>query len=419
MADRIKVKRTVLDTYYGHFGVHPLHPFPARMAPSIAFNHLHLAKKKRLTVLDPMAGSGTTLIAARRQGHTAIGFDTDPLAELITRVSVMNLNTDLLSTRAEAVHAKALRLLPGISRGDAYPLGADEETREFVRYWFDASSRRQLTALSHAIDCIGAGLKPLLWCGFSRLIIAKDSGASLARDLSHSRPHKVYRQSLIRPIDEFLNEIRFITKNSVFLGPEARERPRAVTRISDARSLPIESESVDIVITSPPYLNAIDYIRCSKFTLVWLGHTISELRRLRSSNVGAEVSQKESEQAQFVLKICNELDSEEKLTTRHRAIVARYVHDMGSVVNEISRTLRPGGKAVIVIGNSTVGGHFVKNSVALRRLFEVAGMDHMRSWQRDLPPNRRYLPPPLRARSKNAIHARMREEVVMTFRKAA
>jgi hypothetical protein len=406
------------DTYHGYFGVQPVHPFPARMAPSIAFNHLRCPAKERLTVLDPMAGSGTTLIAARRKGHAAIGFDTDPLAELLTRVSVMDVNPVCLLARANEVHEEAVRLLPSISQGEAYPTDADAETKEFVRYWFDVASRRQLTALSRAIDRVGTRQKPLLWCGFSRLIIAKDSGASLARDLSHSRPHKSFDRSRIQPIDEFVGEIKFIAKNSVFSDPDVRA-PKASIQNADARRLPLDSQSVDLVITSPPYLNAIDYIRCSKFTLVWLGHAISELRRLRSTNVGAEISQGESAQTKLVKHICAELDPDEQLTTRHRAIVARYVHDMGSVVNEISRTLKRGGKAVIVIGNSTVGGHFVKNSVAMRRLFEVAGMDHMRSWCRQLPPNRRYLPPPRRATNKNTMHTRMREEVVMTFRKAA
>jgi hypothetical protein len=405
-----------LDTYHGHFGVHPLHPFPARMAPSIAFNHLRTARRRRLTVLDPMVGSGTTVIAARREGHVGIGFDTDPLAQLLAKVSVADVNAKLLSGRAVAVYERTCRDYRAISQAEAYPAGADEETKRFIRYWFDVSARRQLTALSRAIDAHGHGQKPMLWCAFSRLIVAKDVGASLARDLSHSRPHRAYKRSPIRPLQEFLAEVRFIAKNSVFTDV-AKKRPPATVRASDARRLPLDGGSVDLVITSPPYLNAIDYIRCSKFTLVWLGHQIADLRKLRASNVGTEVSQRESERSEIVRRICDELDPQENLAPRDRAMLARYVDDMDTVIGEIARVLRGGGKAVTVIGDSTISGHFIRNSVALTRLFSRHGMRQARRVVRDLPPNRRYLPPPKQRNTDNRMHARMRQEVVLTFSK--
>ena len=65
----------------------PLHPFPARMAPEIAFEALSSLPEGSL-VLDPMCGSGTVLQQSLIHGHQAIGFDKDPLAVLISRVLV-------------------------------------------------------------------------------------------------------------------------------------------------------------------------------------------------------------------------------------------------------------------------------------------------------------------------------------------
>src|SRR5437899_11499640 len=62
----------------------PVHPFPARMASSIVWRRLR-KKKQPLRVLDPMAGSGTTIVISRLLGHRALGFDTDPLAILIAQ----------------------------------------------------------------------------------------------------------------------------------------------------------------------------------------------------------------------------------------------------------------------------------------------------------------------------------------------
>jgi hypothetical protein len=70
--------------------IRPIHPFPARVAPELVWDELpdHTTK---LRVLDPMAGSGTTLVTARLRGHEAIGFDRDPLAVLIARAWLTNV----------------------------------------------------------------------------------------------------------------------------------------------------------------------------------------------------------------------------------------------------------------------------------------------------------------------------------------
>src|ERR1700730_15819441 len=72
-------------TVYEAVGRHPIHPFPARMAPGIALDALG-DRATALRVLDPMAGSGTVLAVARARGHHAIGVDVDPLAVLLARV---------------------------------------------------------------------------------------------------------------------------------------------------------------------------------------------------------------------------------------------------------------------------------------------------------------------------------------------
>ena len=70
---------------YDVLGRHPIHPFPARMAPGIALSAL-ADSDRQLRVLDPMMGSGTVLAMARAYGHRAYGVDLDPLAVLIARV---------------------------------------------------------------------------------------------------------------------------------------------------------------------------------------------------------------------------------------------------------------------------------------------------------------------------------------------
>ena len=90
----------------------------------------------------------------------------------------------------------------------------------------------------------------------------------------------------------------------------------------DARRLDIRDGSVDLVVTSPPYLNAIDYLRCSKFSLVWMGYSVVELRRLRSTAVGTEVGM-DARDDQEIQRILSKLKLQPKLPARQEAMLAR------------------------------------------------------------------------------------------------
>jgi adenine-specific DNA methylase len=64
---------------------------------------------------------------------------------------------------------------------------------------------------------------------------------------------------------------------------------RLIVASGDARSLPLAKRRVDLIVTSPPYANAIDYMRAHKFSLYWLGLDYDYLTALRKRYIGAEV----------------------------------------------------------------------------------------------------------------------------------
>ena len=97
----------------------------------------NIRRKRRKRVLDPMAGSGTTLVVARATGHQAIGFDTDPLAILLSRVWSCNCEPERI-VRAGKRTLKRAKKLASSKHAEPWPAGADQETIAFVRYWFDA-----------------------------------------------------------------------------------------------------------------------------------------------------------------------------------------------------------------------------------------------------------------------------------------
>lgn len=393
-----------------------IHPFPARMAPELALEELPSIAGP-LKILDPMSGSGTTLVAARLNGHEAIGFDRDPLAVLIARAWVSDLN-------AEVIHKKALEILDrakirasAITTASAFPHLADEETKRFVKFWFDTDNRKQLAALAASIRVLrDEKVRNVLWCAFSRLIITKKAGASLAMDVSHSRPHKAYDKAPHRAFDRFILAVNHIIKSAPFAEASAKA-PDAKIKSGDARKMPLKAQSIDLIITSPPYLNAIDYLRGHKLSLVWMGHSIADLRLLRSTNVGTERSTSATKLDPALALVVEKMCSGEPLNQRSLGMLEQYVRDLHALLRECHRVLKDNGRAVFVLGDCNIKKTFVANSVAVELIGRHVGFTIESSRRRPLPENRRYLPPPDAISSGASMQKRMREEVILTLRK--
>jgi len=365
-----------------------------------------------------MAGSGTTLVAARLRGHEAIGFDKDPLAVLIAGVWVGNLDEDAVKRKANEVLKRASSLTKDLSADTSYPTKANKETRTFLDFWFDPSSKIQLTALASIISGIrDPAIRNVLWCAFSRLIITKTSGASLAMDISHSRPHRKYLIAPKMPFDNFITSIERITKSSPFI-QNSTNLPTASVKNADARNMPLPDGSIDFIITSPPYLNAIDYLRGHKLSLVWMGYNISEIRGLRASNVGTEVSGSFSEGDLNTENIIQKICSGSPLGSRHTGMLRQYLRDLRQILQESHRVLKAKEKAVFVIGDCNIKSTFISNSLAIQTLAEEVGFKMYDIKKRPLPENRRYLPPPRSQRSGDAMNKRMKEEVILTLKKS-
>jgi SAM-dependent methyltransferase len=407
----MKVSRTNI---FEILGRNPVHPFPARMAPGIAMQAMSYMRGP-LKVLDPMMGSGTVLALARSNGHKAFGFDIDPLAVMISKAWTESCNRTEARSLAAVVLEFAQTICDEVADADAYPPHADTETRQFIDYWFDSDARKELTALAGAISSVENEVaRGVLWCALSRLIITKQFGVSLAMDLSHSRPHRVFERAPVRPFDKFIASVEKVLQG-VLDEKTPKRGPAPSLTIGDARRLPLKNESIDLVITSPPYLNAIDYIRCSKFSLVWMGYSIEELRKLRSGSVGTEVGANAPVDDHEIEEIITALRVRTTLNPKNRGILGQYIHDMRGSIRETSRVLRTGGTVVYVVGENTVRDTYIRTAVIVRHLAQNAGLMYVGRRTRALPANRRYLPPP--SLKNGAMDTRMRQEVILTFSK--
>ena len=131
----------------------------------------------------------------------------------------------------------------------------DQPSRKFVDYWFLPETQMELLALLGEIRKIRvAKIRRFFELAFSSTIIAKSGGVSLARDLAHTRPHKVEGKLPPSAFKVFLRRL-----GGMLGGGEAARRADFNLRQAGAAKTGVPENSVDLIVTSPPYANnAID-----------------------------------------------------------------------------------------------------------------------------------------------------------------
>ncbi|MCY3695910.1 MAG: hypothetical protein OXG86_02020 [Chloroflexi bacterium] len=289
----------------------------------------------------------------------------------------------------------------------------DPEAVAYVRYWFGPDQERQLRALALALSEQSTPASDILKLALSRMIIRKESGASLARDVSHSRPHRVSASSSFDVLAEFVPSVERIIA-AIEILPNAE----VSVRLGDARQLDdIVDCSVAAVVTSPPYLNAIDYIRGHRLALIWLGASLRQLRHIRSSSVGAERAPSTDYDVTRIDALLRHCSGAAALPPRLRNMVRRFAGDMDMVLAETTRVLEPGGLAAFVIGNSLIRGVSIDNAAILSAAAWHYGLSLTDRSEREIPASRRYLPTP--SSGASPLARRMRTESILVFRAPA
>lgn len=384
-----------------------IHPFPARMAPEVALAVVGESGQP-MRVLDPMCGSGTVLSLGVHHGHTVTGYDLDPLAVLMAKVATQPVDVAAL----QAVGAECLDTARRARATDHR--WSDEETREFARYWFGESQRTQLVRLSNAINVLPRGPKrDALQVALSRLIVTKSPQASLAADTAHSRPHRVLGESTYDVFTGFEASVRSVAR----ILSERELRGSAVIARGDARNTDLfPSDRFDLVVTSPPYLNAIDYLRGHRMALIWLGHALSELRAVRAISIGSEATRPGSPTESNEALVQHVFGQSVPFEPRIQRIIDRYAHDMLELASNVQRTLVANGRVVVVVADSVLKGRRVPTGKIVEEALSRKGLNVVSVATREIPATLRYLPT---SKAGDRLSKRMKSEYVITAQKAS
>ena len=427
------------------YASHNFHSFPAKFPPQLPRKFIQGLTEAEEVVIDPMVGSGTTVVEAYLSGRRAIGLDIDPLALLVSKVKVIPLDIEQIARLGSEIlrRARTLATEEQTELKERLRVRWDARTRKFVNYWFAAETQIELLALIMEIEKLeDEAVRAFFKLVFSAIIITKSGGVSLAFDLAHTRPHRakvVYSSdgdivSGHDLIDSPSSRVKFLTKTLRSPLQEFEKRFRQnleglhMVRVGafqpqvsfgDAQSLPLDEESVDLIVTSPPYAaNAIDYMRAHKFSLVWMGFPIRDLGQKRKEYIGGEAvtgidyEALPGEAAEVVADVAS-------VDEKRGQVLHRYYSEMTRTLREMFRVLKSGKAAIVVVGNSTMRGKDTQTHACLADIGRSIGFDVPRIGIRHLDRDRRMMPAGARVDSESQIQQRMHEEYVIGFYKPA
>ena len=340
---------------------HDIHPYPAKFIPHIPRNLIHCLSLSGELVWDPFGGSGTTALEALLLNRRVLSTDANPLGALIgkakttvlTREDEWQLNewseklkimaTDLVSLKATLLaNIQVLRpFIPDIPN---------------IKDWFEDNAIKELAYLKLRITDLAAENQMIIaLIAFSRTILKASNQDEETRYSRRTKNIKVgetllfYTRDLkycIQKSKQLENSIGF--KRSEFATVDLRKP------INDAGlSKTIPENSVDLIVTSPPYPNVTDYHLYHRFRLFWLGYDPREFAKIE---IGSHLRHQ---------KEASGFDS--------------YLDEMKLCLANLFSALRPGRYCVLVLGDAVFAGKTYDTAgnvgnVATGLGFEVVGI---------------------------------------------
>ncbi len=329
--------------------VHGFHAYPARLHPTTAARLVDAITEPRQRVLDPFCGSGTVCVEARMADRVAIGSDLNPLAVRLALAKVADygsadLEALLVAARAVAAVANDRRQ----KKAGPTRRFVDEDVRLFAPHVvLELDSIRAALAGSprlQAPDMAPKSREVLFLVLSSLLVKLSQQRSDTARDVQPKRLASGYPTRLfVKKTEELVRRI------------EARVlpdgAPRARIEEADATDLAfVHPNSVDAVVTSPPYAATYDYHSHHALRLRWLGLSAETFAK---GEIGARRS--------YVRKTIDDARQ-------------TWNADLVRLFGALARVCRKDALVALVIGDSAIDGHPLRADDAVADAASDRGM---------------------------------------------
>ncbi|MEO3876762.1 DNA methyltransferase [Nonomuraea sp. B12E4] len=317
-------------------------PYYAGFSFDWAQEQIRKATVESDVVLDPWNGSGTTTLAAQYAARKSVGIDLNPVANLVARFR------SLAAATSQCEILKSPFMLTG--RGAATdPLDA----------WFSATTSNRIRDWFEAMDGISTPQTALVAITLFRVV------RELTKSFEGSNPTWVKRarseEERIEVSPDELDKIILFEQGKLIErladAPSIDMQPKLLT--ATANDIPMRNSSVDLVITSPPYLTRIDYAVAYARELAVLGVDLSKDRTLRSQLMGTtlirsgpNVSEKRLGPTAKALLSSISGHTSKASSGYYLKQAQQYLYDLSCGLTEISRVVKPSGRLLLVVQDS-------------------------------------------------------------------
>lgn len=325
------------------------------------------------TVLDPFAGVGTTLVEATLFGYNSHGFEINPYAALASRVKVNSYKIDTVILNKYITQFREFYREKTTS--NYLPKSHPPEGFKTRSTFYSPRVLNKVLILRDYIASIeNTSIKDLFRLAFGSTMVSYSNYSyepSLGRRVSAGKSEILdypVGEVIIRKLAEFSEDIRWFQTHKL----EDETDINIVEASFFEYKKHLASGSVDLIITSPPYLNNYHYNRNTRPHLYWLGFAEgpSDFKNLENSNFGKywqTVREQDSIELEFDLPNSNLPQKLEILRAQKPEngiyggngwanYAASYFNDCRKFALGLKYVLKSKGTALVVIGNSILQG---------------------------------------------------------------
>lgn len=394
------------------YGTHGVHEYRGKFFPQLVRSLINISGVQPGSVVgDPMSGSGTTIVESILANCTGRGLDMNPLSVFMStaKARLLSADADSIARSYETIRMALMAIEHRKTKQLVYFDALPDTDKIYLSSWFSPEVLSGLDDINIAIQQVSDEYaRALMQVSLSNII--RSVSWQKNDDL---RVRKDVRLDVdIDPKREFLEELgRSVRAVLAFLfqnGPVAN--PKFEINGGDARlcSETWGQNSIDVVITSPPYATALPYLDTDRLSLCYLGflprleHRNRDQQMIGNREVSEGIRRKYLERFESsgeilplavrdLIRRIDSLNSGENVGFRRRnlpALLSKYFFDMTEVMQGIYHALKPGKCAFVVVGNNhtIAGGHRVNIETAslLQDVARLIGFEVAESWPMDM-----------------------------------